>query len=173
MRARSSYGLRLCVDEIYLDRILFYLEQIEYPGDLEFARKIFIALQRRTDAYTLHIDLSPQVGVRIGLECYLDPRLSDAHQQMRREQLLAFLVESGMCAKSKVSGLAHFSGIADARQIHTMASESEENGRFSWQVEHVSKATASHQDHMRESKSPQAKHTLRSTITGSRGVRFL
>jgi hypothetical protein len=119
MRARSSYGLRLCVDEIYLDRILFYLEQIEYPGDLEFARKTFIALQRRTDAYTLHIDLSPRVEARIGLECYLDPRLPDAHQQMRREQLLAFLVESGMCAKSKVSGLAQFSGIADARQHPT------------------------------------------------------
>jgi hypothetical protein len=119
MRARPSYGLRLCVDEIYLDRILFYLEQIEYPGDLDFVRKTFIALQRRTDAYALHLDLAPRVKARIGLECYLDPRPPNAHQQMRLEQLLAFLVEAGMCSKRKASGIAQFPGAADDRRHAT------------------------------------------------------
>jgi hypothetical protein len=116
MRARPYYGLRLCVDKIYLDRILFYLEQIEYPGDLDVVRKTFISLQRRTDAYALHLDLSPGVNARIGLECYLDPRPAEAHQRMRLQQLLAFLVEQGVCSKGKASGVSQFSGIADARQ---------------------------------------------------------
>jgi hypothetical protein len=116
MRARPYYGLRLCVDEIYLDRILFYLEQIEYPGDLDVVRKTFISLQRRTDAYALHLDLSPGVNARIGLECYLDPRPAEAHQRMRMQQLLAFLVEQGVCSKRKALGVSQFSGIADVRQ---------------------------------------------------------
>jgi hypothetical protein len=116
MRARPWYGLRLCVDQIYLDRILFYLEQIGYPGDLDFVRKTFISLQRRTDAYALHLDLSPNVDARIGLECYLDPRPAEAHQRMRLQQLLAFLVEAGVCSKTKAFGITHFPGTADVRQ---------------------------------------------------------
>jgi hypothetical protein len=114
MRARPNYGLRLCVDEIYLDRILFYLDQIGYPGDLEFVRKTFISLQRRTDAYALHLDLLPDVDVRIGLECYLDPRAAEARQRM--EQLLEFLVAAGVCSKSKAFGIAQYPGSADVRQ---------------------------------------------------------
>jgi hypothetical protein len=116
MRARASYGLRLCVDQIYLDRILFYLEQIGYPGDLEFVRRTFISLQRRTDAYALHLDLSPEVDARIGLECYLDPRAAEVHHRMRLQRLLDFLVEAGVCSKSKASGVAQFPGTADVRQ---------------------------------------------------------
>lgn len=116
MRARPYYGLRLCVDHIYLDRILFYLEQIEYPGNLDVVRETFIALQRRTDAYALHLDLSPGINARIGLECYLDPRPAEAHQQMRMQHLLAFLVEQGVCTKRKAFGVSQFSGIADVRQ---------------------------------------------------------
>jgi hypothetical protein len=116
MRARPSYGLRLCVDQIYLDRILFYLEQIGYPGDLDFVRKTFISLQRRTDAYALHLDLSPNVDARIGLECYLDPRPAEAHQRMRLQELLAFLVEGGVCSRSKAFGITQYPGTADVLQ---------------------------------------------------------
>jgi hypothetical protein len=116
MRARPSHRLRLCVDEIYLDRILFYLDQIGYPGDLDFVRKTFISLQRRTDAYALHLDLLPDVEARIGLECYLDPRAAEAHQRMRMQQLLDFLVEAGVCSKSKAFGITQFPGTADVKQ---------------------------------------------------------
>jgi hypothetical protein len=116
MRARPYYGLRLCVDKIYLDRILFYLEQIGYPGDLDVVRRTFISLQRRTDAYALHLDLAPNIDARIGLECYLDPRPAEAHQRMRMQQLLDFLVEQKVCTKSKAFGISQFSGIADVRQ---------------------------------------------------------
>jgi hypothetical protein len=115
MRARSSFGLRLCVDQIYLDRILFYLDQIGYPGDLEFVRKTFISLQRRTDAYALHLDLSPEVNARIGLECYVDFRAAEVLHRIRLQQLLDFLVEAGVCSKSKASGVAQFPGTADVR----------------------------------------------------------
>lgn len=114
MRARPIYGLRLCVDEIYLDRILFYLDQIAYPGDLDFVRKTFISLQRRVDAYALHLDLLPDVDVRIGLECYLDPRAAEARQRI--EQLLNFLVAAGVCSKSKAFGIAQYPGTADVEQ---------------------------------------------------------
>lgn len=116
MRARSCYGLRLCVDEIYLDRILCYLDQIGYPGHLDFVRKTFISLQRRTDAYALHLDLLPDVDARIGLECYLDPRAAKAHQRL--EQLLDFLVAVGVCSKNKALGIAQYPGAADVQQ-HT------------------------------------------------------
>lgn len=114
MRARPTYGLRLCVDEIYLDRILFYLGQIGYPGDLDFVRKTFIALQRLTDAYALHLDLLPDIDVRIGLECYLNPRAAEARQRM--EQLLNFLISAGACSTSKAFGIAQYPGATDIRQ---------------------------------------------------------
>jgi hypothetical protein len=116
MRARSLYGLRLCVDQIYLDRILFYLEQIGYRGDLDFVRATFISLQRRTDAYALHLDLCPELDVGIGLECYLNPLHSEDHQQVRLQQLLRFLVEVGVCSKSKASAVARFPGTADVER---------------------------------------------------------
>jgi hypothetical protein len=116
MRARPSYGLRLCLDQIYLDCMLSYLKNIGYRGDLEFVRKTFILLQRQADTYALHLDLTPEVDARIGLECYLDPRPAEAHQQMRLKQLLALLVEAGACSKSKACGVTQFPGTADVRQ---------------------------------------------------------
>ena len=132
MRARSSYGLRLCVDQIYLDRILFYLEQIGYPGDLDFVRKTFISLQRRTDAYALHLDLSPKLDGRIGLECYLDPRAPEVHQRIRLQRVLDFLVEAGVCSKSKARRSSCIPGYPRHSRrpaaFSTMASKFEENG---------------------------------------------
>jgi hypothetical protein len=114
MRARPYDGFRLCINEIYLDTILAFLEGIGYSGDLGAVRDLCVWVQPLVDAYALDVDLTPGVGPRVGFECYLDPRGDEASTRPRRDRFLAALVEAGACVVAKAESVARYPGRSDA-----------------------------------------------------------
>lgn len=109
MRSRPSSGLRLCLNQLYLDRILSYLPAIgiDQGGRL---RSSFIALQTHADAFAVQIDVPPGAPPRLGLECYLDARARARPLDERWCAFLGWLEALGLCRPEKRVALGKYTG---------------------------------------------------------------
>jgi hypothetical protein len=110
MRARAQPGFRLCINNIYLDRILAYLERIDYPANLQPVKDLCIWIQRFADGYALHVDLTPDVAPTIGIESYLLPAAEAADATARLQRWLRALTEWRLCTPAKAGALERYGG---------------------------------------------------------------
>ncbi|HEY5723521.1 MAG TPA: hypothetical protein VIT45_14490 [Allosphingosinicella sp.] len=111
MRARPSAGLRICINQIALDGILGALEEMGYE-DVEGVRALLIRYQRAVGDVALAIDLMPELGAKIGLECYFAPSRSGRSPGELLDLFLSRLDEDGACIAGKAEALRAFPGTA-------------------------------------------------------------
>ncbi|HMJ93017.1 MAG TPA: hypothetical protein VK472_02825 [Allosphingosinicella sp.] len=109
MRARPSAGLRICVNQIALDDILTALDAMDYP-DVEGVRALLIRYQSAVGDVALAIDLMPELGAKIGLECYFAPSRSGRSAEELLERFLSRLGEDGACTAEKAEALRLYPG---------------------------------------------------------------
>lgn len=105
MRSRPVYGVRLCIHEISLDAILTFLEKTPWPGAIAELKDVLIFLQPLTQNVTFSIDLSDGIGAKIGLECYMNPKISSGARQAAWIKMIDKLAERGMVDMAKASSL--------------------------------------------------------------------
>lgn len=109
MRARPEAGLRICINQIALDGILRALEAMGYK-DVESVRALLIRYQRAVGDVALAIDLMPELGAKIGLECYFAPSRSGRSPRELLGLFLSRLAEDGACTAEKAEAVRAFPG---------------------------------------------------------------
>lgn len=105
MRSRPVYGARLCINEISLNTILTYLQQINYPFDLEPIKELLVFLQPLTFDVAFTIDLIPNVSPKLGFECYMDHRLHANEKQKQWNIFIDQLAKRMLIHNNKISAL--------------------------------------------------------------------
>jgi hypothetical protein len=107
--ARPSPLLRVCLTGIDPEEMLPYLRAVGYPSDLAGLEKVIAGLAPLCRIY-LNLDVSTQIGEKIGLECQLfdDSLILMSEKEAR---LLALLEQWGVCAPAQQSALIDYPGI--------------------------------------------------------------
>lgn len=107
MRARPTAGLRLCVNEIALDGILDWLDALGY-ADIGGVRALLVRFQPALGDVTVAVDLAPDLGAKIGLECYFAPSRRGQPPGELLERFLARLDALGACTAAKAKAIRDY-----------------------------------------------------------------
>lgn len=114
MSARADGPLRICVAGLAPGQIASYLSDIRWAGDVGEVAALVDGLVRFVDRIDLALDVSGQVGPRIGLECPFLPR-GTPHFVPQWQAFLGYLVENGLCSDTKRDALISYPGLSHER----------------------------------------------------------
>ena len=98
--------LRLCIRGMNHQEAETYLRAVQWPGSLDVIQDLLTFVYTSSDSVDLDIDLHPQVGPKIGLECSFG---ADRDTPIRLASFLENLVQQGLCLDSKRNGLLAWS----------------------------------------------------------------
>ncbi|VEP15567.1 conserved hypothetical protein [Hyella patelloides LEGE 07179] len=107
MLARESEAVRICIRGIKSDRILEYLNSIGWSHEEPKLRTQIAQLSGLVDRIDLDIDVGNVIYPKIGLECYVNPSVS---QQSQWELFLDYLVANQLCLTKKRDALLTYPG---------------------------------------------------------------
>lgn len=113
MLARPGDAVRVCVRGVPPERRVELLERIGWPGPGDELARVLGDLPARADSVDLDLDLLPEVGPKLGLECSFyggDPA------RWGFPAFVEALVERGLCRPEKGAGLLEWSGAVHERQ---------------------------------------------------------
>jgi len=114
MAAREDGPLRICISGLAPGQIVPYLSEIGWPGDRRQVATLAGDLERLVSRIDLALDLSDQIGPRIGLECPFLPRRAPRFHA-RWEAFVAYLAERGLCSTAKRDALMSYPGFSHER----------------------------------------------------------
>jgi len=122
--ASSWDGLRLCVGGLRREDLLRLLGALRWPGSVRalsrLHRRIAMARARPDDGVDLlHLDLSPAVSPRIGIEYVPCRERAPARRRDHEARLLSALVSEGLCDSARREALLGWSG----QTLSTLAHE--------------------------------------------------
>jgi hypothetical protein len=107
MVGRESAGCRIHLVGVRLEAMGDVLHSIGWPGDPIVVQRLAGKLLEFVDSILLCLDLAEAVRPRLGLECVFSP---SPETDSRLPELLAHLVESGLCSSSKQAALLRWPG---------------------------------------------------------------
>jgi hypothetical protein len=102
MLARPVDMVRLCIRGLSASGTLQYLSALGWPGLPAEAEALVGEAFARSDSVDLDIDLLPEMGPKIGLECSFADAVPARH---RLPPFVDWLVEQGVCRAAKGRGL--------------------------------------------------------------------
>ncbi len=105
-REHASDLLRLCIRGLSQREAETYLQAVQWPGDLARIKDLLSFVYQASDSVDLDIDLCPQVGQKIGLECSFG---ADRNTPTRLGAFLESLVQQGLCLDAKRQALLAWS----------------------------------------------------------------
>ena len=97
-RPGGANMLRLCITGMNRPEAIRYLQAVQWPGEPEAIQDLLNFVYAGSDNVDLDIDLQPQVGHKIGLECSFG---ADRDTPTRLAAFLEHLVQKGLCLDSK------------------------------------------------------------------------
>lgn len=104
---RNINSLRTGVKEFHnLEQMESYLEDINWPGNMEFIREHYSDYISRADYCMLSITFNEEVIDYLGIECYLNEENNLEHSQA----FLTKLQEQGLCSTAKQKALLDWIG---------------------------------------------------------------
>ncbi len=109
MLSREAEGIRVVVKRIKSDQIVSYLKSIGWTDKDDGLSKLLKELKKFVDCIRLHINITEDVDLRIGLECFISPE--EYNQENGWTDFLDYLVEKGLCQPELRSVLLEFPGI--------------------------------------------------------------
>jgi hypothetical protein len=117
-RPGADNMLRLCIRGLNRQETTIYLDTVAWPGEMSDIQEVLdFSHENATDGVDLDIDLCPQIGPKIGLECSFG---ADRNTPKRLGAFLDHLVKKGMCLASKRDAL-----LAWSRGFHERANPSQ------------------------------------------------
>ena len=112
MYPRDPRGVRLCLAPIDGLALARYLEQISWPGTLDYIQSLFSPVCGKPPpprATLLHLDIQDVVQPRLGFELRLDQR-SQLRGRLSESGFLDHLCHAGLCTAAKRDGLLAWPG---------------------------------------------------------------
>lgn len=117
MLSRSNREVRLHIKGIPALEIPRYLQQIGWKRDTDRLMSSIETLSNFVDYFTLDLDIGEEIGLQVGLECYLEKQPPN---ESRWFFFLDYLVAEGICSSAKKDALLGWPGItqkADCPEI--------------------------------------------------------
>jgi len=109
MPARRNQGLRLCVRHSDPEVIPSWLDELDWPGNVEALAALVRKISPMLSGMSADVDLGRDgIAGKIGLECYMDRRELNSSQWI---PFLDFVEEADLCLAQKRQGLMDFPGI--------------------------------------------------------------
>lgn len=127
--------LRLCMRGMNQRETALYLQDVHWPGTPEAIQDLLNFVYAGSDSVDLDIDLQPQVGPKIGLECSFG---ADRDTPTRLAAFLEHLVQQGLCLDTKRHAL-----LAWSRGFHERTNPSAWPADLRERSAHASTPTAS------------------------------
>ena len=105
----SPDSVRLVVYAPSFERVVAYLERVGWQGSFDALRRSVEPFTSSVDYVWLNLDVSLQVGPRLGLECYFFGQ-AQPPREVRWQALLDRAVELGYCTPTKRDALLAYAG---------------------------------------------------------------
>ena len=108
MLGREAAGCRIHLADVRLEAMGELLHTVGWPGDPVVVERLAGKLLEFVDRVLLCLDFAQAVRPRLGLECVFSP---SPETDSRLADLLAHLVEMGLCSPSKQAALLRWPGL--------------------------------------------------------------
>lgn len=109
MLSRDSEGIRMVIKRVKPNDIIPYLNSIGWTDENDGLPSLIDEIKKFSNCIRLHINISNQVGPKIGLECFISP--DQYHHGNGWEDFLNYLVDKGLCKPEMKSALLGFPGV--------------------------------------------------------------
>lgn len=108
MLSRSTQQVRLHIKGIPKLQIPEYLKKIGWGSKTSQLASLIENLSNFVDYFTLDLDIGEQIGLKIGIECYLEKQPPN---ETRWHSFFDYLVTEGLCSSAKKNALLAWPGI--------------------------------------------------------------